>query len=93
MKTLNKTALALVVASVMATSAFASSNESAYERVQSAKGSVEALAVTLENMGADVDANVDLNGAYTADQKVSAYNAKHAELQTEFNTLHAQTAE
>lgn len=93
MKTLNKTILALVTASVMATSAFAASDESSYDRVQSAKGGVEALAVTLENMGADVDANVDLNGAYTVDQKVSIYNAKRAELQAEFDTLHAQAAE
>ena len=93
MNTLNKTVLALITASVMATSAFASSSESPAERVQSAKGSVEALAVTLENMGANVDSSVDLNGAYTPDQKVSIYNAKHAELQAEFNSLHAQSAE
>lgn len=93
MKTLNKTFLALVTASVMATSAFAASDESSSDRLQSARGSVEALAVTLENMGADVDASVDLNGAYTADQKVSLYNAKHAQLQAEFDSLHAQAAE
>jgi hypothetical protein len=93
MKTLHKTVLAFVTASVMATSAFAASSESPSDRIQSARGSVEALAVTLENMGADVDANVNLNGAYTVDQKVSLYNAKHAELQAEFDTLHAQAAE
>jgi hypothetical protein len=93
MKTLNKTILALVTASVMATSAFAASGESSTDRIQSAKGSVEALAVTLENMGADVDSNVDLNGVYSVDQKVSAYKAKHAELQAQFDELHAQSAE
>ncbi|MBU1293439.1 MAG: hypothetical protein KJ609_12060 [Gammaproteobacteria bacterium] len=93
MKTLNKTILALVTASVMATSAFAASGESPTDRIQSARGSVEALAVTLENMGADVDANVNLNGAYSVDQKVSAYETKHAELQAQFDELHAQSAE
>jgi hydroxypyruvate isomerase len=93
MKTLNKSILALFTASVMATSAFAASGESATDRIQSARGSVEALAVTLENMGADVDASVNLNGTYTADQKVSLYNVKHNELQAQFDTLHAQSAE
>ncbi|ETI62095.1 hypothetical protein [Marinomonas profundimaris] len=93
MNKFNKTILALLAASVMTTSAFASSDESSTDRIQSAKGSVEALAVTLENMGANVDTSVNLKGAYTADQKVSRYNAKHAELQTQFDALHAQTAE
>lgn len=92
MKTLNKTALTLLAATVMTTSAFADT-EGATDRIQSAKGSVEALSVTLENMGADVDTSVDLNGAYTADQKVSIYNAKHAELQAQFDALRAQSAE
>ncbi|RBP84573.1 hypothetical protein EBI01_04635 [Marinomonas rhizomae] len=93
MKNFNKISLALLAASTITTAAFASSNESAYERVQSAKGSVEALGVTLENMGASVDTSVDLNGAYTFDQKVAVYNEKHAELQNKFDTLHAQSAE
>ncbi|RBP84574.1 hypothetical protein EBI01_04630 [Marinomonas rhizomae] len=90
MKNLNKAILALVTASVMSTAAFA---ETGTERVQSAKGSVEALGVTLENMGASVDTSVDLNGAYTFDQKAAVYNAKHAELQSQFDSLNAQTAE
>jgi hydroxypyruvate isomerase len=93
MRNLNKTVLALLAASVMTTTAFAASDEGATDRIQSAKGSVEALTVTLENMGAEVDPSVNLNGAYTADQKVSIYNAKHAELQNQFDTLHAQSAE
>ncbi|BDX02696.1 MAG: hypothetical protein ACPGRG_14635 [Marinomonas sp.] len=92
MNNLNKAMLAFVTASAMSTSVFAAS-ESASERIQSAKGSVEALSVTLENMGADVDSSVNLKGAYTADQKVSVYNAKHAELQAQFDELHAQSAE
>ncbi|MCW4631699.1 MULTISPECIES: hypothetical protein [Marinomonas] len=90
MKTFSKSAITFFTASVMAASAFASEST---DRVQSAKGSVEALGVTLENMGANVDTNVDLNGAYTADQKAAVYKAKHAELQSQFNTLHAQSAE
>jgi hypothetical protein len=90
MKTLNKTILALLTASVMTTSAFA---ETGTERVQSAKGSVEALGATLENMGANVDTSVDLNGAYTFDQKAAIYNAKHEELQSQFDSLRAQSAE
>ena len=93
MKTLNKTILALLAASVMTTGAFAGTGDGADDRIQSAKGSVEALTVTLENLGAEVDSSVNLNGAYTADQKVSLYNAKHAELQNQFDTLHAQSAE
>jgi hypothetical protein len=90
MKTLNKTVLALLAASVMTISAFAGTGDGADDRIQSARGSVEALTITLENMGAKVDSSVNLNGAYTADQKVSLYNAKHAELQNQFDTLHAQ---
>ncbi|UTW01325.1 hypothetical protein KDW99_09415 [Marinomonas rhizomae] len=90
MKNLHKTILTLVTASVMTTAAFA---ETGTERVQSAKGSVEALGTTLENMGANVDTSVDLNGAYTFDQKAAVYNAKHAELQDQFDSLHAQSAE
>jgi hypothetical protein len=93
MKTLNKTVLALLAASVMTTSAYAGTGDGADDRIQSARGSVEALTTTLENMGAKVDSSVNLNGAYTADQKVSLYNEKHAELQNQFDTLHAQSAE
>lgn len=90
MKTFTKTTLALLTAAVMTTSAFA---ETGTERLQSAKGSVEALATTLENMGAAVNTDVNLNGAYTFDQKAAVYNEKHAELQDQFDALHAQTAE
>lgn len=90
MNTITKLSLVFLTASVMTTAAFA---ETADERLQSAKGSVEALTVTLENMGADVNTNVDLNGAYTFDQKTAVYNQKHAELQDQFNTLHSQISE
>jgi hypothetical protein len=90
MKTFTKTALTLLTASVMTTAAFA---ETGTERVQSAKGGVEALGITLENMGAPVDTSVNLNGAYTYDQKEAIYSAKHAELQNQFDALHAQSAE
>ncbi|MGO2511451.1 hypothetical protein [Marinomonas polaris] len=90
MKTITKVTLALLTASAMTTAAFA---ETGIEHVQSAKGSVEALGVTLENMGANVDTSVDLNGAYTFEQKAAVYNTKHAELQNQFDALHAQSAE
>lgn len=90
MKTITKVTLALLTASAMTTAAFA---ETGTERLQSAKGSVEALGVSLENMGANVDTSVNLNGAYTFDQKAAVYNAKHAELQNQFDALHAQSAE
>jgi hypothetical protein len=90
MKTFTETALTLLTASVMTTAAFA---ENGTERIQSAKGGVEALGITLENMGAPVDASVNLNGAYTFDQKEAIYSAKHAELQNQFDALHAQSAE
>jgi hypothetical protein len=44
-------------------------------------------------MGASVDTSVNLNGAYTFDQKEAIYSAKHAELQNQFDVLHAQSAE
>ncbi|NVK75566.1 MAG: hypothetical protein HWE24_19000 [Oceanospirillaceae bacterium] len=90
MKTITKTTLALLTASVMATSAFA---ETPSERLQSARGSVEALGVTLENMGANVDTSVNLNGAYSYGQKTAIYSEKHAELQQQFNQLHNQISE
>lgn len=90
MKAFTKTTLALLTAAVMTTSAFA---ETGSEKVQSARGSVEALGVTLENMGANVDTSVNLNGAYTFEQKTAVYSAKHDELQKQFNELRAQTAE
>tara|TARA_R110001632_G_scaffold82802_6_gene183693 strand:+ start:43563 stop:43835 length:273 start_codon:yes stop_codon:yes gene_type:complete len=90
MKTFNKTVLTLLTASLMTTAAFA---ETGTERVQSAKGGVEALGITLENMGAPVDTSVNLNGAYTFDQKEAIYSAKHAELQNQFDALHAKSAE
>lgn len=88
MKTFTKATLTLLTAAVMTTSAFA--NDTVQERLQSAKGSVEALGTTLENMGADVDTSVDLSGAYTFSQKTAVFNAKHAELQEQFNNLNAQ---
>tara|TARA_R110001606_G_scaffold331786_1_gene479578 strand:- start:2199 stop:2477 length:279 start_codon:yes stop_codon:yes gene_type:complete len=92
MKNFTKTTLALLTASVMATAAFAD-NDTPSERLQSAKGGVEALAVTLENMGASVDTNVDLNGANTFDQKAAVYTEKHTELQKQFDSLNLQSAE
>jgi hypothetical protein len=90
MKTFTKTTLAFLTAALMTTSAFA---ETGFEKVQSARGGVEALGVTLENMGANVDTSVNLNGAYTFDQKAAVYSEKHAELQSQFDSLHAQSAE
>ena len=92
MNNLNRAILALVTTSALATSAFAAS-ESSDERLQSARGSVQALSATLENMGADVDSSVNLSGAFTANQKASVYQAKHAELQAQFDELHSQSAE
>ena len=88
MKNLTKAALILLTATTM-TSAFASSDDTAFDRAQAAKGSVEALTVSLENLGATVDSSVNLNGAYTFEQKAAVYDAKHAELQAQFNTLNA----
>ena len=90
MNTLNKTLLALVTATAFSGAAIASSDESTSDRLMSARGSVEALATTLENMGANVDASVDLNGAYTPSQKIAVYKEKHAELQAQFDALHAE---
>ncbi|WOD08560.1 hypothetical protein [Marinomonas sp. GJ51-6] len=90
MKKLAAIAATLVTATVLSTSAFASSDDSPREQLRSAKAGVEALAVTLENLGQTVDTSVDLNGAYTFSQKEAVYNAKHAELQAQFNELNAQ---
>ncbi|BFM48111.1 hypothetical protein [Marinomonas sp. THO17] len=90
MNTLNKTLLALVTTAVFSSAAMATSDESVSDRLMSARGSVEALATTLENMGANVDASVDLNGAYTPFQKIAVYQEKHDELQAQFDALHAE---
>ena len=90
MKKLTAIAATLITASVLSTSAFASSDDSAREELRSAKAGVAALANTLENLGATVDTSVDLNGASTFSQKEAAYDAKYAELQAQFNELHAQ---
>lgn len=87
MKKLTTIVATLLTASVLSTSAFAASNDNAYEELRSAKAGVESLASTLENLGQTVDASVDLNGAYTANQKEAIYSAKHAELQSQFNQL------
>lgn len=93
MKKLTKTTLALLTASLMTSAAFAASNDSPSEQLQEAKVRVEALSSTLENMGENVDASVDLNGAYTFDQKEAVYNAKYNELQNQFDSLRTQTTE
>lgn len=90
MKKLAAIAATLVTATVLSTSAFASSDDSPREELRSAKAGVEALAATLENLGQTVDTSVDLNGAYTFSQKEAVYNAKHAELQAQFNEFRAQ---
>ncbi|AEF54938.1 hypothetical protein [Marinomonas posidonica] len=90
MNNLNKTILTLVTVSVFSTAAMAASDESASDRLMSARGSVEALAMTLENMGANVDASVDLNGAYTPAQKTALYLQKHDALQAQFDALQAE---
>ncbi|MEO9275163.1 hypothetical protein ABFY09_09880 [Marinomonas sp. 5E14-1] len=90
MKKLAAIAATLVTATVLSTSAFALDNDNPREELRSAKVGVEALAVTLENLGQTVDTSVDLNGAYTLSQKEAVYNAKQAELQTQFNEFRAQ---
>ncbi|MFT7372930.1 MAG: hypothetical protein ACI9T9_001624 [Oleiphilaceae bacterium] len=85
MKKLTAIAATIITASVLSTSAFASSDDNAYDELLSAS----ALAVTLENLGQTVDTNLDLNGAHTFSQKEAVYSAKHAELQTQFNELRA----
>jgi len=83
-------AATIITASALSTSAFASSDDSPLESFQTARAGVAALTVSLENLGATVDSNVDLNGANTFSQKEAAYNVKHAELQAQFETLTAQ---
>jgi len=90
MKKLTAITATLITASVLSTSAFASSDDTAREEFRSAKAGVAALANTLESLGASVDSSVDLNGASTFSQKEAVYDAKYAELQTQFNALNAQ---
>ncbi|MEO9275183.1 hypothetical protein ABFY09_09980 [Marinomonas sp. 5E14-1] len=90
MKKLTAITATLITASVLSTSAFASTGDSAREELRNAKVGVTALANTLENLGATVDASVDLNGASTLSQKEAIYDAKYSELQTQFNELNAQ---
>ena len=90
MKKLTAIAATLITASALSTSAFASTDDSAVESFQTARAGVQALTVSLENLGATVDKNVDLNGAYTFSQKEAAYNAKHSDLQAQFEALKAQ---
>lgn len=92
MKTFTKTTLVFLATAAMATSAFAS-DDSAYEKLQASKAGVKSLANTLENMGANVDTSVDLNGANTLNKKEAVYSAKYSELQDQFNALNAQSAE
>ncbi|MEP3348639.1 MAG: hypothetical protein ABJN96_01670 [Marinomonas sp.] len=89
MKKLAAIAATLVTATVLSTSAFASS-DNAIDDLRTAKASVASLSTTLENLGQTVDSSVDLNGARTFAQKEAVYNAKHAELQAQFNELNAQ---
>ncbi|TYL48005.1 hypothetical protein [Marinomonas sp. IMCC 4694] len=89
MKMFTKTVFTALILSAATTASFAETGD---QRVQSAKGSVEALGVTLKNMGASVDTSINLNGAYTFDQREAVYIKKHAELQAQFNELHAQSA-
>ncbi|MBR7888572.1 hypothetical protein J9B83_06410 [Marinomonas sp. A79] len=93
MKTFNKALLAVIAASTMSTAAFASSDDTAYDRLQTTKAGLHSLGQSLENMGANVDTSVDLSGANTLNQKEAVYSAKYAELQTQFNDLRAQSAE
>ncbi|MEO9275164.1 hypothetical protein ABFY09_09885 [Marinomonas sp. 5E14-1] len=93
MKKLTAIAATFITASVLSTSAFASNDDSPREELRSAKVGVAALAVTLENLGQTVDTSVDLNGAHTFGQKEAAYNAKHAELQAQFDSLQLTSAE
>jgi hypothetical protein len=90
MNKLTVIAATLITASALSTSAFASTDDSASERFQTARAGVQALTITLENLGATVDSNVDLNGANTFSQKEAAYNAKHSDLQAQFDALQAQ---
>ncbi|MCB5161809.1 hypothetical protein [Marinomonas algarum] len=92
MKTLNKTLLAVLATSTMTTAAFAS-DDTAFDQLRTTKAGVESLAHSLENMGATVDTSVDLNGAYTVNQKEAVYSEKYAELQAQFDDLRAQRAQ
>ncbi|MEP2617625.1 MAG: hypothetical protein ABJH25_06310 [Marinomonas sp.] len=92
MKKLTAIAATIITASVLSTSAFASS-DNAIDDLRTAKASVTALSNTLENLGQTVDSSVDLNGAHTFGQKEAAYNAKHAELQAQFDALQLTSAE
>ena len=93
MKKLTAIAATLITASVLSTSAFASNDDNARDELLSAKAGVAALAVTLENLGQTVDSSVDLNNAHTFGQKEAAYDAKHSELQAQFNELRVNSAE
>lgn len=85
MKLFTKAALTFITASVVTTSAFASTDDTGFDRLLSAKSSVKALTATLENLGENVDNSVNLSGAHTISQKVAIYHAKHDALQDQFN--------
>ncbi|MGR0279666.1 hypothetical protein ACUM5Y_11555 [Marinomonas dokdonensis] len=88
MNTFTKSALSVLAAVSISSTAFAySSDDSPRERVYSAKAGVHALAKTLENLGENVNTDVDLSDARTWYQKEAAYAAKHKELQAQFDEL------
>lgn len=84
MKNITKAMIVFLTTSVIATGAFASD---AYTDARTEKARVESLEANLQSMGATVDTSVDMNGATTPLQQKAVWDAKHAQLQQEYNDL------
>ena len=88
MKTFTKSALTLLAATVITTSAFASNGDSLDDNVRDARSQVTAISAQLDSMGVEHNVQVNFNSTSTLSQKEALLKEKHQELQTIFNSIH-----
>lgn len=88
MKTITKSALTLLAATVITTSAFAANGDSLDDNVRDARSQVTAISAQLDSMGVEHNAEVNFNSTSTLTQKEALLKEKHQELQTMFNSIH-----
>ena len=88
MKTFTKTALTIITVAFLSTTAFAND-----DALNAAQERVDAIAIQLESMGAEVDKNVDLNSTATPLEQEAALNAKYEELQQQLASIQVQSSE
>ncbi|MEL0638436.1 FlxA-like family protein [Marinomonas sp. TI.3.20] len=93
MNIFTKSALILLAASSMATTAFAAQGDGTYGSISRSESQINTLTSQIEHLGQSVDTSADVNAALSLTAKAAVLNAKVSDLRLQLSALQAQRSE